>query len=76
MNSAMKGIIIMAVILYIVSPIDIAPGPIDDLIVLLLGIAASKKISTDNNSKGEARNEKENSSYYGIGSYTRAFSVR
>lgn len=43
MNNVMKGIIIMAVIIYIVSPIDIAPGPIDDIIVLLMGIAASKK---------------------------------
>ena len=42
MNNVMKGIIIMAVIIYIVSPIDIAPGPIDDIIVLLMGIAASK----------------------------------
>ncbi len=43
MNNVMKGIIILAVIIYIVSPIDIAPGPIDDIIVLLMGIAASKK---------------------------------
>ena len=44
MNGAMKGIIILVVIIYILSPVDIAPGPIDDLIVLLLGIAASKNI--------------------------------
>lgn len=43
MNNVMKGIIILAVIIYIVSPIDIAPGPIDDILVLLMGIAASKK---------------------------------
>lgn len=42
MNNVMKGIIILAVIIYIVSPIDIAPGPIDDILVLLMGIAASK----------------------------------
>lgn len=30
-------------ILYIVSPVDAVPGPIDDIIVLLIGIAARKK---------------------------------
>lgn len=45
MNNVMKGIIILAVIIYIVSPIDIAPGPIDDILVLLMGIAASKSLN-------------------------------
>ena len=53
MNNAMKGIIIMAVIIYIVSPIDLAPGPIDDILVLLMGIAASKKISSDDYYEGD-----------------------
>ena len=44
MNDLIKAMIIVLVIIYIISPIDAAPGPIDDLIVLLLGIAASKKI--------------------------------
>ncbi len=35
-----KGIMVILVILYIVSPVDFCPGPIDDLIVLLVGIAA------------------------------------
>ena len=29
-------------ILYIVSPIDACPGPIDDIIVLLIGLAVTK----------------------------------
>ena len=37
-----KGIMVILVILYIVSPVDFCPGPIDDLIVLLVGIAAQK----------------------------------
>jgi len=41
-NMVIKGIIIVAVIVYIVSPIDALPGPVDDLIVLLLGAAAQK----------------------------------
>lgn len=31
-------------ILYIISPIDAVPGPIDDIIVILIGLAARKKI--------------------------------
>lgn len=42
MNRVAKGMILVLVILYIVSPIDACPGPVDDIIVLLLGIAASK----------------------------------
>ena len=47
MNDLMKGLVIMAVLMYIVSPIDLAPGPIDDIIVLLLGLASRKQL-TDN----------------------------
>lgn len=42
MNDIGKGMLIILVILYIVSPIDFAPGPIDDIIVLLIGVAAAK----------------------------------
>ena len=31
-------------ILYIISPVDAMPGPIDDIIVLLIGFAARKQI--------------------------------
>lgn len=44
MSDVGKGMLIVLVILYIVSPIDFAPGPVDDAIVLLLGMAAAKKI--------------------------------
>ena len=43
MNGVLKGVLIAFIIIYIVSPLDLAPGPIDDLIVALLGIAASQK---------------------------------
>lgn len=43
-NNVLKGMILVSMILYIVSPIDACPGPIDDIIVLLLGIAARKRI--------------------------------
>ena len=42
MRDIKKGILIVLVILYIVSPIDFAPGPVDDAIVLLLGLTAVK----------------------------------
>lgn len=42
MNGISKGMIVVLMILYIASPIDACPGPIDDIIVLLMGIATTK----------------------------------
>ena len=42
MSDIGKGMILVLMILYIVSPIDACPGPIDDLIVLIIGLAARK----------------------------------
>lgn len=42
MNGVMKGMLLVLMLLYILSPIDVCPGPVDDFIVLLIGIAASK----------------------------------
>lgn len=42
-SGVFKGILITVMIIYIVSPIDLCPGPVDDIIVALLGIAATKK---------------------------------
>lgn len=47
MNTTTKIIIIVVMLAYIVSPIDIAPGPIDDLIVGLIGLASTKRISNE-----------------------------
>lgn len=44
MNGITKGMILVLMFLYIVSPIDLCPGPIDDLIVLMAGIAAQKDL--------------------------------
>lgn len=44
MNQFAKGMLVVLIIFYIVSPLDLAPGPVDDAIVLLLGMAASKRI--------------------------------
>jgi len=41
----MKQLLLVGLlILYIVSPIDAVPGPIDDIIVILIGLAARKKL--------------------------------
>ena len=42
MDGVMKGVILVLMVLYIVSPIDACPGPIDDIIVLVIGLAATK----------------------------------
>ena len=39
-----KGVFVILMVLYIISPVDACPGPIDDLIVLLIGLAASRRI--------------------------------
>ena len=39
-----KGLLFMLMIIYIVSPVDFVPGPIDDLIVLMMGLASRKRI--------------------------------
>lgn len=46
MSDIAKGMILVLMILYIFSPVDACPGPIDDLIVLFIGIAARKGIET------------------------------
>lgn len=47
MDSVMKGMLIVLVILYVVSPVDFVSGPVDDILVVLLGIAAQKRIAAD-----------------------------
>ena len=42
MSGVMKGMILVLMILYIVSPLDACPGPVDDIIVLLIFMAAIK----------------------------------
>lgn len=42
MRMFLKILILVLMIIYIASPLDAAPGPFDDLIVLLLGVAAQK----------------------------------
>ena len=43
-SSLVKAMILILMIIYIISPVDAYPGPLDDLVVLLLGVAARKRI--------------------------------
>lgn len=45
MNNVIKGMIIVVILIYLLSPIDACPGPVDDLIAMLLGLAATRKLS-------------------------------
>lgn len=45
MGDIAKGMLLVLVILYIVSPIDCCPGPIDDLVVLFISLAAQKGVA-------------------------------
>ena len=36
MNGVLKGMLIALIIVYVVSPLDLCPGPIDDILLLLL----------------------------------------
>lgn len=38
MNGILKGMLVALIIVYIVSPVDLCPGPIDDIILLLFSI--------------------------------------
>ncbi len=42
MSNGVKVILVILVLAYIFSPVDAYPGPIDDVIVALLGVAAMK----------------------------------
>lgn len=41
MKDLIRWFVGIAVVLYILSPIDIAPGPVDDALFALLGLAAA-----------------------------------
>jgi len=45
MNGFVKVLILIGVALYVVSPIDLLPGPIDDAIMILLGLASRKRVA-------------------------------
>lgn len=44
MRVGLKILLALLTVVYIVSPVDLMIGPIDDIIVALLGVAAQKTI--------------------------------
>ena len=47
MQDLFRSMLIILVILYVISPVDACPGPIDDIILILLAIAKEKKDDDD-----------------------------
>ena len=35
MNNTLKGMLVVLLLIYVVSPVDLCPGPVDDVIALL-----------------------------------------
>ena len=44
MDGVAKGMLLVLVILYVLSPIDLCPAPIDDILMVIIGLAAQKRI--------------------------------
>lgn len=44
MNKLTKYLLLAAITLYVISPLDAAPGPVDDAIVIALGLLANSKL--------------------------------
>lgn len=45
MDNILKILVLVIVLIYMVSPVDAVPGPIDDVIVLLLGFVVNHRIA-------------------------------
>ena len=43
----MRTLILIIMIVYILSPVDAYPGPIDDIVVLVIGMALRKALKKD-----------------------------
>ncbi len=42
-NGLLKALLAGLLIMYVVSPLDLAPGPIDDILLILFNIAMSSR---------------------------------
>ena len=47
MNDVAKGMLLVLMLLYIISPVDLMPGPVDDVIVALMGVAMMSRKSEE-----------------------------
>jgi len=46
MSGVLKGMLVVLLVIYIVSPLDFCPGPVDDIILLLCAIGGGALSST------------------------------
>ena len=46
MNKTLKGLLVALIMLYVVSPVDGMPGPVDDLLVTLLGFIGTRALDS------------------------------
>ena len=47
MDKTMKGMLMILAILYVISPLDACPGPIDDILLIMFALASQKKKVAD-----------------------------
>lgn len=47
MNGVMKGMLLILLIIYVLSPVDLCPGPVDDIILLLCALGGRAITSDD-----------------------------
>ncbi|MDO4990763.1 MAG: hypothetical protein Q4E45_09695 [Eubacteriales bacterium] len=45
MDDFMRAAILIFMILYLVSPIDACPGPLDDAVIILIGMALRRQLA-------------------------------
>ena len=45
MDDFMRAAILIFMVFYLVSPIDACPGPIDDAVVILIGMALRRQLA-------------------------------
>ncbi len=51
MDGKFKFLLLVALVLYVVSPVDLLPGPIDDIILILAYVVTRKRINAQRTPK-------------------------
>ena len=53
MSNFVKGVLFTLLVVYVISPMDFAPGPIDDVLAIILFLAANRnKLKIGRNDSG------------------------
>lgn len=47
MNDVMKGMLVILLLIYVLSPVDLCPGPVDDIILCLCAIGGGAIASNE-----------------------------